>query len=937
MIKKLLLISALLLGFAYQAQAQMQMPPIPVDTAVRVGQLPNGLTYYIRHNETPKGQADFYIAQKVGSILEEDNQRGLAHFLEHMCFNGTENFPGNEVIDWLESVGVKFGRNLNAYTSIDETVYNISNVPVDRTSVQDSCLLILHDWADGLLLDPEEIDKERGVIHEEWRSRNVGRQRIMEEIMPLVYPNNKYGQRLPIGTMEVVDNFPPQDLRDYYEKWYRPDQQGIIVVGDIDPDYIEAKIIEYFAPIKMPENAAERYYVPVEDNAGTIYAIGKDTEMDFPIEQLIIKQDVIPTEMKGTMMYLMVDYIEDMINQMFNQRLNELSQDPECPFAQAGAMYGNFYLAKTKDGLTLAVMPKGDEYIPGMEAAYRELLRASRGGFTVGEYERAKAEYLSQLEKRYNGRDKQQNVAYVQQYVRNFIDNEPMPSIEDEYEIMNQLVPMIPVEAINQTLAEMVTPDNRVMMVFAVDKEGMSVPTAEEFEAMFAKVNAEDIEPYRDEMKEEPLIPNLPAPGKVVSTQDLPSWGATELTLSNGVKVVVKNTDFKKDEIRFMAVAKGGTSTIADENANELIFLEYVLSQHGLGDYTVTDMQKYLQGKQAHVDISLGNYTRDLSGTTTVKDLPTLMELIYASMTEFNLNEADFTALQNMIRGQIANQESTPDFALSKRLMEAIFASPANQMLTTQVIDNVSREKSIELVKSQLTNAADFTFYFVGDVTVDQITPLAEQYLATLPADAATASQGWTTNLSREVKGGTDTTEFAQAMQTPQTTCVMFITATEPYNTKNDYVVSAVGQVLSNRLLKKIREEMGAVYSIGAAASLGFTSKNNATIQTYFPMKPELKDQVLTEIDNILNAMCSDITAEELNPVKEYMVKNINAALDQNYNWIDAMTEETLSGVDTWHDALEVVNSITIEDVQNMLKDILSQGNRQTILMDPAE
>ncbi|MCC8119535.1 MAG: insulinase family protein [Bacteroidales bacterium] len=936
MIKKLLLISALLFGFAFQASAQ-QMPPIPVDSAVRIGKLPNGLTYYIRHNETPKGQADFYIAQKVGSILEDDNQRGLAHFLEHMCFNGTENFPGNQVIDWLESVGVKFGRNLNAYTSIDETVYNISNVPVDRTSVQDSCLLILHDWADGLLLDPEEIDKERGVIHEEWRSRNVGQQRIMEDILPTMYPNNKYGQRLPIGTMEVVDNFPYQALRDYYEKWYRPDQQGIIVVGDIDVDYIEGKIKEYFSPIQMPENPAERVYIPVEDTPGTIYAIGKDAELEFPVEQLIIKQDPIPDEMKESMMYIMIDYMIDMINQMLNQRFQELALDPNCPFSQAGAGYGKFYVAKTKDGLNVVVLPKGDDYVEGMEAAYRELLRASRGGFTVGEYDRAKAEYLSRLEKQYNGRDKQQNITYVNQYKYNFLDHEPIPSIEDRYQIMNQIIPMIPVEAINQTLAEMVTPENRVMMVMAVDKEGMKVPTAEEFEAMFAKVDAEDIEPYKDEMKEEPLIPNLPAPGKVVGTQELPIWGATELTLSNGVKVIVKNTDFKKDEIRFMAVAKGGTSTIADERANELMFLSSMLEQHGLGDYTVTDLQKYLQGKQAYVGYDFGNYTRELKGSTTVKDLPTLMELIYASMTEYNITEEDFGALQNIVKGMLANQESTPDFAFSKRMMEVLFASPANQMLTTNIIDNVNREKAIELIRSQLTNAADFTFYFVGDVTVDQITPLAEQYLATLPADAATATKGWDYNLAREPKTGTDTTEWAQAMQTPQTTCVIFITATEPYTTKNDYVVSAIGQVMSNRLLKKIREEMGAVYSIGASSRLGYTSKNNATIQTYFPMKPEMKEQVLAEIDTILNNMCNEITAEELNPVKEYMVKNINAALDQNYNWIDAMTDEAISGVDSWHDALDAVNSITTEDVQNMLKDILSQGNRQTILMDPAE
>ena len=326
--------------FALGASAQMA-DQLPVDDAVRQGVLPNGLTYYIRHNETPKGQADFYIAQKVGSILENDDQRGLAHFLEHMCFNGTQNFPGNDVITWLESVGVKFGQNLNAYTSIDETVYNISNVPTARESVQDSCLLILHDWADGLLLDSKEIDKERGVIHEEWRSRNVGQQRILEQLLPKLYPDSKYGYRMPIGTMEVVDNFPHQVLRDYYEAWYRPDQQGIIVVGDVDVDRIETKIKEIFSPIPMPENAKAREYEEVPDTEGTIYAVGTDPEQQISLFYIFFKNEVMPKEQRNTMIYMVTDYITDMISSMLNARYQEMMSNPDVPFAQAFAMYDN--------------------------------------------------------------------------------------------------------------------------------------------------------------------------------------------------------------------------------------------------------------------------------------------------------------------------------------------------------------------------------------------------------------------------------------------------------------------------------------------------------------------------------------------------------------------------------------------------------------------
>ena len=540
--------------FAFSAAAQMT-EPLPVDKEVRQGTLPNGLTYYIRHNETPKGQADFYIAQKVGSILENDDQRGLAHFLEHMCFNGTENFPGNKVIEWLETVGVKFGQNLNAYTSIDETVYNISNVPTDRESVQDSCLLILHDWADGLLLDPKEIDKERGVIHQEWRSRNVGQQRILEKLLPTMYPDSKYGYRMPIGTMEVVDNFPPQVLRDYYEAWYRPDQQGIIVVGDIDVDRIENKIKEIFSPIKMPENAKAREYEEVPDTEGTIYAIGSDPEQQYSLFNIFFKNEVMPREQRNTMVYIITDYITDVIAHMLNARYQEMMTNPEVPFAAAFADYDDYLIATTEDALSIGGVAKEGELVPAFKSVYRELLRAVRGGFTASEYDRARSEFLSQLEKEYNNRDKRESEKYSREIVRHFIDNVPMAGLEYDYNLLNGVANQIPVEAINQTLKQMVTDDNRVVLVMLPEKEGVAIPTEAELAQAMQEVNGEEIEAFVDEVKAEPLIPQLPVPGKIVSEEPIEKWGATKLTLSNGAVVIVKTTDFKADEILFDAQA----------------------------------------------------------------------------------------------------------------------------------------------------------------------------------------------------------------------------------------------------------------------------------------------------------------------------------------------------------------------------------------------
>ena len=449
-----LLIGFVTLSLTAQAQEMPQLPQLPADANVRVGKLPNGLTYYIRHNETPKGQADFYIAQKVGSINEEESQRGLAHFLEHMCFNGTENFKGNEVVSWLETKGVQSGGDLNAYTAVDQTVYNISNVPVGNVAVEDSCLLILHDWADGLLLLPEEIDKERGVIHEEWRMRTVGQMRLLEQQLPSMYPGSKYGERFPIGLMSVVDNFKPEVLRAYYEKWYRPDLQGIIVVGDIDVDRIENKIKELFSPIKMPENPATREYPEVPDTKGTIYAIGADPEMSNSRATMYFKTDALPRELRNTPAYISMDYLTDILSMMLNARLEELGTKPEAPFAAAGSYYGNYLVSSTKDAMTIVAIGKDTNITPSLQSVYRELLRAQRGGFTVTEYDRARSEYLSQLEKRFNNRAKTENDTYVQEYVDNFVDGTPMMDIEQYYPMMQAVANQIPVDAINDFLKE---------------------------------------------------------------------------------------------------------------------------------------------------------------------------------------------------------------------------------------------------------------------------------------------------------------------------------------------------------------------------------------------------------------------------------------------------------------------------------------------------
>ncbi len=927
----------LLLAAISSVSAMAQMTePLPVDSLVRQGTLPNGLTYFIRHNETPKGQADFYIAQKVGSILENDDQRGLAHFLEHMCFNGTTNFPGNTLIQWLESVGVKFGQNLNAYTSVDETVYNISNVPTERVSVQDSCLLILHDWSNSLLLDGDEIDKERGVIHEEWRSRNVGQQRILEQLLPTIYPDSKYGHRMPIGTMEVVDNFPYQAIRDYYATWYRPDQQGIIVVGDIDVDRIEAKIKEMFSPINMPENAKPREYEEVPDTEGTIYAIGSDPEQQYPIFQIYFKTEVLPREQRNTMVYMITDYVTSMIESMLNSRYQEMQTNPDVDFAAAFSNYGQYLFAATEDAMSIGGVAKGGDMVPAFKSVYRELLRALRGGFTISEYDRARSEYLSKLETAYNNRDKVQNETYSREIVRHFIDGVAMPGIEFEYNMMNMIANQIPVDAVNQTLQQLITADNRVVLAMLPEKDGITIPTQDQLAAAMAEVDAEDIEAFVDEVKAEPLIAQLPAPGKIVKEESVEKWGATKLTLSNGATVIVKHTDFKADEILFDAQAIGGTSTFADSYANSLLFFPMASGQAGLGDYTAKDLQKYLQGKQVEVSMSFDDYTRDVQGSTVPKDLPTMMEILYMTFTNFSYQPDDFLATQKMYEGILKNQETNPQFIFSSGFQKALYSNPRKYALSVDAIENAKLDQTVEIAKTMTANAADYTFFFVGNIDMDTFRPLVEQYIASLPGNAKKATKKFTHNTALDIKAGDKEFGFKAPMQTPQTFVAVLDYGTFKYTQKDRAAANIAGQILSQRLLNTVREDMGAVYSIFANGSMGRPEPvNNTMIQSVFPMKPEMRQQVFDFIAQEFKNMESNVTDEELAKVIEFSVKNVREAQELNSAWLNGMAGEALNGVDTFHGAEEMYKAMTVSDIQNFMKALNAQGNYRVIYLEP--
>lgn len=690
-----------LLTIAAMVQAQ-QMPDLPMDPAVRMGKLDNGLTYYVRQNGWPENRVNFYIAQRVGSIQENDDQRGLAHFLEHMAFNGSDNFPGNDLIEFTRSIGVEFGSDLNAYTGIDQTVYRVCNVPSGRIETLDSCMLILRDWSCGLLLEADEIQKERGVIHEEWRLRTSPIMRMLERNLEALYPGSKYGQRMPIGKMEIIDNFEPQVLRDYYHKWYRPDNQAIIIVGDIDVDRTEAKIKEMFGNIKLDPNAAQVVEEQVPDNAEPIIIIDKDKEQQMTIVELMFKHDPTPKEAKANMMYMLESYAKHMAVVMLNQRMSEKALDPECPYISASCSDGNFFLASTKESFRLDVLPKEGRTEEALAAAYREALRAAKFGFTATEYARAKEEYMSQLEKIYTNRNKRDNSVFGDACRDHYLENEPILDIETEYQMMNMLTPQLPVEMINQILPELVstTDENLVIMCFNQEKDGATYPTKETFLNAISGVRSEQLEAYVDNVKDEPLMTKLPKKGKIKSERMVNELGYKELILSNGAKVLLKKTDYKDDQILMTAVSKGGASLYGEADYMNTAFVDAATASSGLGAFDNTQLEKALAGKQASVSFGLQNLHETVSGNCVPKDLETMMQLTYLTFTDIKKDEKAYQSFYNMIENALKNRDLDPQSAFADSMQATLYdRNPRFKSPTVDDLKKLNYDRMLQIAK----------------------------------------------------------------------------------------------------------------------------------------------------------------------------------------------------------------------------------------------
>jgi zinc protease len=918
--------------------------PIPTDPAVRIGTLDNGLTYYIRQNNTPSNSADFFIAQRVGSVNEEENQRGLAHFLEHMCFNGTAHFPGNTLISYLESIGVKFGRNLNAYTSTDETVYNICEVPTARTSALDSCLLILRDWSHDLTLNGSDIDNERGVIEGEWRQRNgAPNNRLLEKTAPIIYNGNIYGNRLPIGLMSVVKNFKHKDLRNYYHKWYHPENQCLIVVGDIDPDYIEGKIKAMFADIKRPKKSATPPRYTVDDNSTIISTVQTDKEQPYTMVQLFIKHADLPENQVNTIDEIRHDYISDLAMTILAERFDEIENEVDAPFSNLGIGDMKFLISNTCKALVVRAQAKPGRALDCMKAYATELKRAATYGITDTELQRAKLSAKAKLDANFANREKTTNTAYARKYVRHYLDGGALPSDEAYYKMMKGVASTVKADEVTAYIRSIVTDDNHnVITISYAPEDKVDADLNEQSLAnAYASVQGSDLTAWVDNIVNGNIVDNLPAPGSIVAEKTISQFDTKEWTLSNGIKVMVKKTDYAPNQVLIGSYSPGGFSQTynPEQKANYKVAND-VLAVSGYGKYSSSDLRKLLVGKNVRSSVQIDNMYESVEANTTPDDLETAFQLVYLKATDARRDDAAFANFMQNTRMRIENRTTNATVAMGDSIHANVYGHhPFGSKLYAADIDNINYDTILAMHRERFSDMSDFTFFVIGNFDEDSLRTYVQKYIATLPAAGRMEhpkDAGY-----RYGKGFVDR-KFFMPMETPQTIDYAFYSGNCDYTVQNVVFASAFGQILSSKLYQDVREARGWTYGIKThcSVSAGMNGDDPAVfiLPVYIRVAPENADETQQIVDDTFNAMCHTdgfITDDEVLKVKQYMLKNYASNANDNTYWYTVLKAYARFGSDMHTDFAKAVNLLTPQSIEQFAQKNLVPTSRIRLQMCP--
>ena len=915
-----------------------QMPKIPNSDQFRTGNLDNGLTYFIRHNELPAGRAEFYLATNVGAIEEEyPSQDGLAHFLEHMCFNGTEHFPDKVILDYLRSIGAEFGRNINASTGFEETQYMLNNIPVARASVVDSCLMILADYSHFVLNQPSEIDAERGVIIEERRTRRNASWRNMEAALPYYFgPDTKQASCTLIGTQEHLETFKPESLVEFYHTWYHPGNQAVIVVGDVDVDRTEAKIKEIFGAIPAKENPVKKPIQTIADHAEPRIGIITDPETTSPSIEIMWHSEALPESINATTTGLLTDMLEDLISQVASERFADITSKPGSPYLNGSFGFGDL-IYEDIEATMADVGLREDNILGGFKDFYTEIQRLFRYGISDAEFNRAKANIISYAETSANRASTRQNSEFIRPVINHFFDKDPLLEPQDRLDITKALLAQINAQIVNQVLAQAASAQNLVVVYTGPEKAGIATPTAEQLMAVMAEVEASEIAAPEGEEIPEAFLDPAALKGAAVSATGTGIYGSTEWTLGNGVKVIVYPTELTKDQIIFTYSKDGGRSLIATEDlpSFEDNVMSLFISNSGVSQFSGTTVSKMLTGKTLSVTPYLDDLDHGLTGSSTVKDLETALQLVYLYCTDPRFDPEEWQNGIDQLNAVLPNLENQPNYKFQTELYKTIYNNPRRFMVSSESVAKASLATVEKYWKEFFTDAAGATMVIVGDVDMDSLKPLVEKYIGSLPANKEALK--WIDRKEVVVKGQV-VNEFAVDMQTPKSTVYQVWSADMDHSYEKAAALEAISYILDMRYTNSLREEEGGTY--GASTSASFADRRPTPyviIMVGFDCKPALCDKLRQlAIDGIKDLAANGPTDDEMNSAKLNLQKNIPESRQHNSWWRSSIFLHETYGEDRDAAYEAAVNALDKDMLQKTLQEVLAQNNFVEVVMKPA-
>lgn len=931
--KLVLLFAALCSAFAFSANAQNQV--LPNDPAVRKGQLENGLTYYIMKNGQPANRAEFYLATNVGAIQETPDQDGLAHFLEHMCFNGTKNFPGKGILDWLQSIGASFGGNVNAQTGVEQTTYMLNNIPLIRPTVVDTCILIMHDYSHFVTCDPKEIDAERGVIIEERRSRRDANWRMYEKSKPYIYGDSKYASCSLFGSQENLETFKPESLTNFYHTWYRPDLQALIVVGDIDPDYVEAKIKEIFSDIPAPTDPKSKDVIMIPGNQEPVIGIVSDPEAVNSTFEVYWKNEAMPEEFNNTVLGKVSDILKSLISSIMDERFSDISAKADAPFIHAGFGIGN--LCETMEVSMGNIAAHENDPVGAFKAFYTEIKKMEKYGFSSDEISRAKEDLLSYYESAAKKASTRQNSELVQPLIDNFFDNYAYMEPEQEYELTKQLMSMLPDQAINQTVAQIIPDSNMVVVFKGPEKEGYNLPTAEDIRKAIDEVNGAEIKPNESEVVATEFLDPSKLKGSAVKTIADGLYGSKVLTLKNGMKVILRPSDDEKDHIAFQLYKNGGFSMVPTEDLDSFDSNVWGAFQSfcGISKFSGTTVGKMLSGKNVSVSPFINALRHGVNGNCTPKDLETALQLTYLYFADPRFDQSEYDQGIKQLKAILPNYILRPDYKFSQVINEVLYGdNPRHKFLSEAVVDNANLATIEKNYRMLFNDAAGATMIICGDFDIDTVTPLVEKYLGSIKKGKKPFTAKYE---DPEIVPGKVTQDFKMDMQTPKVTVIeVFQTELPEFKVIDKVALSAATYILDMRYTKSLREDEGGTYGASAYGSVTSEPKPEALIQVYFDTKPVAADKLVSLSLEGLNALAAEgPTADEFAMVMKNLHKNLPESRITNGWWMNSLKYMDLHSVDFDKEYESALENLKPADVQNILKTILASGTVKTVIMRP--